>query len=231
MLTPRLMAIAEAVLPEKPMADIGTDHGYLPVELVRSGKIPNAIAADINAMPLEKAKGCIREAGVEDRIETRLGSGLSVLKPGEVSTIVMAGMGGYLIRDLLAAEKEIAEKAECLILQPMNNGAILRHYLEEHGFKIIDERIAKEAPRVYEIIVAVKGQMTITDPLDYEIGYQARMCRHPLFKDLIELKLEKEHKILMSTEGKTTAEAKAQNQKSKEKIKALLEVKNGCEMS
>ncbi|MDO4289524.1 MAG: class I SAM-dependent methyltransferase [Eubacterium sp.] len=187
MLTPRLEAIAQLVLPGEVLADIGTDHGYLPVALAASGKIPRAIAADVNAKPLEKAKNCIAEAGLSDKIETRLGSGLSVLAPREAATIVVAGMGGCLIKDLLAAEAAVARLAKRLILQPMNNGAVLRRFLEENGYAIIDEVIAKEEPRVYEIIVASQGEMKITDPLDYDIGFEARKRKHPLLLDLIEL--------------------------------------------
>ena len=229
MLTPRLKVIAQAVLSGLPMADIGTDHGYLPVALVSSGKIPSAIAADVNVKPLEKARGCILKAGLVDRIEIRLGSGLSVLEPGEAATIVMAGMGGYLIRDLLRESEAVAKAAECLILQPMNNGAVLRHFLEDNGYVITDERIASEGSKVYEIIVARAGAMTISNPLDYDIGYLAAERGHPLLKTLIAAKLVKERRILDSTVGKTTAEARKQYQRSTEKIAALTEVKYECE--
>ncbi|MEG0495420.1 MAG: class I SAM-dependent methyltransferase [Eubacterium sp.] len=227
MITPRLQAIANHVLENEIMADIGTDHGYLPVFLMEQRKILKAIAADINSKPLEKAKKAVQESGFDASIETRLGSGLSVLLPGEAGTIVIAGMGGYLIRDLLEAELKVAKSAHRLILQPMNNAEILRKYLETHGFFIVNEDLAKEERRIYEIIVVEKGEMTITNPLDYRIGFEAAKKKHPLLSDLIDRQLELEYKIIANTRDKETKMPKEQYLKSTATITALLEVKDG----
>ena len=120
-LSPRLEVIAGCVAGVKSMADIGTDHGYLPVYLVENELVSRAIASDTNQQPLKKAEKIIKEQQLEKQIETRLGSGLSVLKPGEVDAVVMAGMGGLLIRDLLEAQPDVARQQKKLVLQPMNN--------------------------------------------------------------------------------------------------------------
>jgi len=224
-LNPRLRVIASCVTDVKTMADIGTDHGYLPVALIEKAILLRAIACDVNAKPLEKAKKIIEDYGFNRSIETRLGSGLSVLKPGEAEAIVMAGMGGLLIRDLLEAEPEVALQAEKLVLQPMNNQAVVRRYLETHGFKIIREDLAQEGDRIYEIIVAQKGVMSITDPLDYELGYQAAQTKHPLLAAHINRKIRYEEKILNNTRGKTTPIAQKQFAESQAYIKRLNEVK------
>lgn len=229
-MTPRLQVIADNVLRNKSMADIGTDHGYLPVYLMEKGWITKAVAADINKKPLEKAKNLVAKSGFGAQIETRLGSGLSVLVPDEAATIVVAGMGGYLIRDLLEADQQVAISAKRLVLQPMNNASILRHYLEENGFKIVNEDLAQEERRVYEIIVAEKGNMSITSSLDYLIGYKSFSLKHPLLPELIDRKLELEYKIIENTKDKNTKQAREQHQKSTALVAGLMEVRNGCEM-
>lgn len=224
-LSPRLQVIANCVSDMETMADIGTDHGYLPVALVEKRIIAKAIACDVNEKPLKKAKKIIEDYGFDTVIETRLGSGLSVLKMGEVEAIVMAGMGGLLIKDLLEAEALIASGSKKLVLQPMNNQPEIRRYLETHGFKITHEDLAKERDRVYEIMVAEPGKMTITNPLDYELGYQAIEKKHPLLKDHINRKIKLEEKILANTREKTTPIAKKQFKESLTYIQKLNEVK------
>lgn len=224
-LSPRLEVIAGCVAGVKTMADIGTDHGYLPVHLVENHLVCSAIASDTNQKPLKKAEKIIIEQQLESSIETRLGSGLSVLKPGEVEAVVMAGMGGLLIRDLLEAEPLVALGVNKLVLQPMNNQAILRRYLETHGFKIIKEDLAQEADRVYEVIVAQPGEMIIVDPLEYELGFAFDKNTHPLLETLINRKIGLEQKILTNTQGKATPVAKKQFEESSMFIQKLNEVK------
>jgi tRNA (adenine22-N1)-methyltransferase len=224
-LSPRLGAIAECVNGVESMADIGTDHGFLPVYLVENKMISWAISSDTNKKPLEKSKKIIQEHHFEAFIQTRLGSGLSVLKPGEVDAIVIAGMGGVLIGDLLEADLEVAQKAGRLVLQPMNAQLVLRKYLESRGFRIIQEELAQEGERVYEIIVAETGRMKISNPLEYELGFEFMEKKHPLLKTLIDRKISLESTILFNTMGKTTPDAKKQFQESSLYIESLNKVK------
>jgi len=224
-LSRRLQAIADCISGAASMADIGTDHGYLPVALVESKRVATAIAADVNEKPLAKAKKIIRTQGLEAVIETRLGSGLSVLEPGEVEVIVIAGMGGLLIRDCLKADSAVAQKTKQLILQPMNNQSTLRRYLADNGFCIVKEALAREDERVYEVLVVEPGEMAVTDVLEYDLGYRFNETRHPLLKDLIDRKISLENKILENTRGKDTFFAKKQFQESEAYIKKLNEVK------
>lgn len=230
MLTPRLLTIFSNVLQEKPMADIGTDHAYLPVELVRGQVVPRAIASDINTGPLERAQAHIVRAGLSEKIETRLGSGLTVLSPGEVSTIVIAGMGGYLITELIEASLDTAHAADRLVLQPMNNAEVLRHFLEDNGFKIIKEDLAREDRRIYEIIVACSGEMHFNREVDYLIGYEAQAVGHPLFKDMIERKIEMAMRVANHTRNGSTEAAREQHVRSMALIEMLKEVIHECKM-
>ena len=156
MITERLQCILNYVNSEV-IADIGTDHAYIPIELVKKNRIKRAIAADINEGPLKIAQKNIKSEGLSDRIETRLGFGISVLEKYEADQIIIAGMGGELIESIIKSDIEIAKGSE-LLLQPMNNQYELRKFLMYNGFKIIDEDIAVEGFKVYNIMRVVCGE-------------------------------------------------------------------------
>ena len=118
-LTDRLLKIASLVGENKKIADIGTDHGYIPVYLLNNNKINYAILADVNKGPLENARKEVKNNKLENKVDLRLGSGLEVLKINEVDEIIIAGMGGILISELLNVKKDVSQSVEKLILQPM----------------------------------------------------------------------------------------------------------------
>jgi tRNA A22 N-methylase len=156
-LSPRLATVAACVLPGRTLADIGTDHAYIPVSLVAAGAVPAAVATEINAQPAAAARTAIAGAGLADRIAMRLGSGLSVLTPGEAATIVIAGMGGQLIRDILDQGQAVAASAMRLVLQPMRDHLAVRYWLWGHGWVLVDEHLAQEGQHIYTIIVAERA--------------------------------------------------------------------------
>ena len=166
MLTNRLKCILKYAGAET-AADIGTDHAYIPIELIKRGMAKRVIASDVNKGPLEIAAANIRQEGFSDKIETRLGSGLSVLKKGEAGQIIIAGMGGELIQNIIEADKETALSAE-LLLQPMNSQYELRKYLMSNGFVIQSEDIAVEGFKVYNIMVVKKGEAV---PFEKDVHY------------------------------------------------------------
>ena len=153
-LTDRLLKIASLVDEGKKIADIGTDHGYIPVYLLNNNKIDYAILADVNKGPLENAKKEVRHNKLDDKVDLRLGSGLEVLNQNEVDEVIIAGMGGILISELLEAKKSVSQTVEKLILQPMQAQNELRKYLYNNGYEILNEVLVKEDFRIYEIIVA-----------------------------------------------------------------------------
>ncbi len=152
-LAPRLQKIADLVPKSDVVADIGTDHAYIPLYLIKEGKIKKAIASDIKKGPVTRAKENIKQYGMDDTIDIRLGPGLETVSPGEADVIVIAGMGGILISDILDASPEVVEKADVLILQPMTAARELREYLCEKDFKIEDEYVVAEENKIYNIIV------------------------------------------------------------------------------
>ena len=157
----RLAAVARWVLPGETMADIGTDHAFLPCRLVSEGICSKAVASDVAQGPYERARQVVAEQGLSEKISVRLGSGLSVLQPKEVKTIVMAGMGGRLICELLQAEPEVASSAGRLVLQPQRNPEHVRGWLAGHGWRIIADDLAKDGKMWYNIIVAEPGSMEV----------------------------------------------------------------------
>lgn len=195
-LTNRLQKIADLIDKEAKVADIGTDHGYLPVYLIEKKMIDKAIAADINKLPLENAKAIIKEYKYEDKIETRLGSGLEVLKIGEIDTAIIAGMGGVLITELLNENLELTKSIDTFVLQPMVDSDELRKYLIENNFVIVDETIAIEDKRYYEIIVAkTNGKMSL-EKHDDKLGPILKTKDLKAIKQFYNYHIDKNKKII-----------------------------------
>lgn len=157
MLTTRLNCIINYVN-SNVAADIGTDHGYVATELIKKGKAKRVIATDVRQGPLDAAIENIKKNKMEYVIETRIGSGLSVIKSKEIDTAVIAGMGGELICQIIKEDIDIAREIK-LVLQPMNSQYELRKFLIENGFIIKTEDIECEGERVYNILIVEKGEM------------------------------------------------------------------------
>lgn len=166
----RLEAIGKMVPAGCVLADIGTDHAYLPVHLIKAGRIARAIAGDIAEGPCAAARTTIGMHGARQLIDVRLGSGLKVLNAGEAGCIAIAGMGASTITDILAADMEIALSAQRLVLQPMTGAAGLRRWLVINGWKLTDEALAEENGHLYEIVAAEPGVGTDYSDAEYEIG-------------------------------------------------------------
>lgn len=203
-LTDRLLKIASLVSDGKKIADIGTDHGYIPVYLLKEGKVPFAVLADVNKGPLDNAHKEVIQNNLLDKVDLRLGSGIEILEIGEVEEVIIAGMGGILISELLEAKKEVAHNVEKLILQPMQAQEELRYYLLNNGYEILEEVLVREDFRIYEIIVAkYTGKNTIIeDEIYYEVGIKLLENKDSLFNDFIEKKIKTYSSIVNKLEGK-----------------------------
>ena len=148
----RLSLCADFVREGSRLADIGTDHGYLPIALCQSGKIPSAIACDINPLPLRSAEENIAKFGFSEKIQTRLSDGLKEISPDEIDDIVIAGMGGELIRDILSAAPWVKDEAKRLVLQPMTRHDDLIRWLYENGFAIEQQAAVLDDGKYYTIL-------------------------------------------------------------------------------
>lgn len=161
MIDSRIKAVLNFVEKNSRVADIGADHGYLSIELVKSGRASFVVASDKNSKPLDAAKKNISAAGLNDFIDARLGDGLKVLREGEIDTICVAGMGGALIVEILDNSPEILKSARQLILQPMNAVEKVQAWLKNNGWYISDIDLAEVGGIIYEIINAVKNPALI----------------------------------------------------------------------
>lgn len=166
-LSPRLEKIASLIPLGSRIADVGTDHGYIPVYCYQQGLISNAIAMDINPMPLKRAEDNFRKYGCPSTFELRLSDGLKELSRGEADVIVIAGMGGLLICDILQNGAHAIADDTLLLLQPMIAPSELRHFLFSSGFAVCDEYVVREENKYYNIMAVRKGSMQPTDELLY----------------------------------------------------------------
>ena len=148
-LTNRLFAAASLVKGGGIIADIGTDHGYLPIYLVQTGRISGAIAADIGKLPLENAAKSVEHYGLSENISLRLSDGLKAFSPDEVTEFVFAGMGGTLIAEKLKETPWIKNEKYHFVFQPQSRAEELREYLYLNGFEINKEIAVREGRRVY----------------------------------------------------------------------------------
>lgn len=151
----RLTACAEFVREGKTVADIGTDHGYLPTYLLLNKKIKSAIACDINEKPLEKAKETAEKYGVYNMISFRLCNGLEKIEKSEFEDLVIAGMGGELIASIINSCDYIKNEKYNLILQPMSKAEVLREFLAKSGFEILSEKAVISNEKINTVINAV----------------------------------------------------------------------------
>lgn len=156
-LSKRLLAVADMVTEGNRLADVGTDHGYVPIYLVKHGRIPWAIAMDVNKGPLARAKKNIAMYAAAQYIETRLSDGVRELRPKEVDSIIIAGMGGGLVIKILTEGETTCRSVDEMILQPQSDIAKVRYYLHENGYHIICEDIILEDGKFYPMMKVIQA--------------------------------------------------------------------------
>lgn len=181
-LSARMSALAALVTPGVRLADVGTDHGYIPVFLCQIGKIPSAIAMDVNGGPLQRAEAHVAEFGLGDRIKTRLSDGLEKLEPGEADCVLIAGMGGALIQRILSDGEAVLGSVEELILQPQSEVPRTRRFLREHGYRIVDEDMVEEDGKFYFLMKAhrMEAEASEQQSLEDEFGPVLLKKKHPV---------------------------------------------------
>ena len=171
MLDARLSCCASFVRSGSLLADIGTDHAYLPIWLVQNKSCRSAIAADLRQGPLDSAQKNILSAGLQQYITTRLSDGLTKILPHEADDIVIAGMGGHLIASILEAAPWVKDPQKRLILQPMSDAPVVRRWLCENGFDILEERAVHCGKHLYGVMhVAYNATVLQPDEVFYRVG-------------------------------------------------------------
>ena len=189
----RLQALAGMVTPGNVVADIGCDHGFLPIFLVQRGLCPRVLAMDVRKGPLSRAEEHIAAYGLEDYIETRLSDGLGAYRAGEAQTCVCAGMGGRLMQKILTEGRKKAESFQELILQPQSELADFRRFLRKSGYRMIQENILCEEGKYYflmKICPETDPEESEASKEDLELwdryGKELLNSRHPVLKRYLE---------------------------------------------
>ncbi|TYQ15561.1 UNVERIFIED_CONTAM: tRNA (adenine22-N1)-methyltransferase [Acetivibrio alkalicellulosi] len=209
-LTGRLKLIADMTPKCNIVSDIGTDHAYIPIFLVKNNICTKAIASDVRIGPVNVATKNIEEYRVSDKVITRIGSGLESILDNEIDVVIIAGMGGMLIKELLEKSLDKVKKANALILQPMYAIEVVHEWLCENGFEVYDEALAKEDHKIYNVIACKwAGCNQKKDEIYYHIGEKLFEKRDPLLKKHLQNKIDQLDKIINQME----------NMKEKESIK------------
>lgn len=220
-LSPRLRAVADLVPRGARLADVGTDHGQLPVWLVRQGLISQAVASDLRPGPLSRGQALAQRWEVADRVSFRLCDGLNAIAPEEAEVITIAGMGGETIADILDAAPWTKEGDRRLILQPMSGMDGLRRYLSGNGFSIIKEVLVPEGETLYVILLAQPGEMEPLTEGEIWVGRQTWDMESPLRSLYLDQELKK---LSWAAEGLTRSQRAEDGVKREQFERAAREV-------
>lgn len=224
-LSKRLQQVASFVENGAILADIGSDHAYLPAYLVKKGKIEHAVAGEVVKGPYESALRNVRKEGMSNTITVRLANGLAAIEETDgVDTVTIAGMGGALIATILEEGKAQLKQVERLITQPNIHAEAIRQWAVNNGWYIVAEEILKEDDKVYEIVVLEKGEISYTN-IELLIGPLLMKEKNDVFYEKWQREIAQWKRILQSLEeakeDETIEEKKAT---LNEKITAVEEV-------
>lgn len=224
-LSPRLQALADFVIPGSIPADIGTDHAFLPIYLVSEGKCPQAIASDLNPGPYKIARETVTGAGLAAQIDVRRADGITGLKPGEADSLIIAGMGGGTIREILKAAPGVLAKVNRLVLQPMVDGGALRLWLAGQGWYPVDEVLVEDEGRIYEVMAVERmSAPPVLEPLILELGPRLIEKKDPLLVSFVEKIISAYTEILSGLAKSHSDSARAKEKEIKLKVQAIKEV-------
>ncbi|AZR73124.1 hypothetical protein BBF96_06835 [Anoxybacter fermentans] len=226
MLSKRLRQIIELIPDGVGVADIGTDHAQIPIYLARHTRCYPIIAGEKNSGPFQTALQRIRESGMEKLIDLRQGSGLTILRPGEVDWAVIAGMGFKTIIEIIEEAEGVARSLKGLILQPMQKPEELRRWLVENKFQITDEMLVKEDGKLFQIILVQSGQSEKMDEIFYEIGPVLFKKGTPYLTEHIEALISYHQEVLGKIKLGQGKRAQTRIDELKTKIRKFKEVLN-----
>lgn len=182
------------------LCDIGTDHALIPAYALLNKRCCKAVATDIRKGPLDRARRTIEACNLLDDVDLRLGNGLEVINMDEADVIVLAGMGGVLITRLLGEQLDKAKKARRIIIQSMYTQEVVRPFLWQHGFAVVDEALTREGEKLYQVLAVsydeAAGASSRKDPLYAVIGEGLIEKRDPLLEDWLCDRIKRQRKIV-----------------------------------
>ncbi|GKV54314.1 SAM-dependent methyltransferase [Sporosarcina sp. NCCP-2222] len=200
-LSERLATVASFIEKGSVLADIGSDHAYLPCHLVKTGAIDRAVAGEVAKGPYESAVANVAKEGLSNAITVRLANGLAALQAEDnVETITIAGMGGTLIAGILEDGKARLEGVKRIIAQPNIHAIAIRSWCMDNGWTLVDERILKEDDKIYEILVLEQGQGTFSE-LELLVGPFLLAEKSPVFIEKWTRELEEWKRVLRAIEN------------------------------
>lgn len=216
-LSKRLMSVAQMVSPGLPCADIGCDHAYLSIYLVKNNISPKVIACDVNDGPIMKASENIKKENLSELIECRKADGLSGISTGEVESVVISGMGGRLMMDIMHRGMNVLAAVKEVILEPQSEVEALRYFIRDNDFKIISESMVYEDGKYYPVMKLVHGKMDWIDRAYYRYGKILVREQNPI----LHMFLIRESEYLESLLGKLEKDVKSDS--TYERIKDIKE--------
>lgn len=208
---------------QKTVADIGTDHAYVPIYLHKKGNVEKVIACDINEKPLQKAQQNIKLHHAENKIITRLGNGLQPLQPYEVDSIVISGMGGMLMIELMEQSQNIIKTVKEVVLCPHLDVSSVRKYLHNIGYAIADEKMIQECGNFYTILRAIQEKQKYDKEIEYIFGKVLLEKKDAVLKKYIVNEKIRLKKIEQHLYDKQTEQSKKRLQQIDEYKKAIEE--------
>lgn len=219
----RLNMVLQQILPCDFLADIGTDHGYIPILAVQEGRAKRAAAADISQGSCNKALANIQARGLQACIDVRCGSGLEVIKEGEQpNCIVISGMGGLLVLDILKGSPQVTERAGQLVLQPQRDIDKVRRFVLDHGFHIADEDMLFEDGKYYTVLSCVRGKAQPYTECEYLFGKRLIEKKSPVLKAYCSFEYNKLKGVIQNIES-NSGEENDSRKKQLEHLKGLYE--------
>lgn len=220
MISNRLKSVAGMVTKGYTVADIGTDHGYVPIYLIKHDISPKVYAMDINSGPLKIARANVENEGFEDRIIIKQANGMKALEPGRAESVIISGMGGELIVQILK-ESKVNDMVKEFILSPHKNPEVLRKYLIDNNYKITEEIMLKDSGKYYTIMKAVHGTENTYEMIELLYGRKLIEERNRTLREYLEIEEKKFSKIYNEMRNNGSKELPGVEQKLKNIRKTL----------
>lgn len=219
----RMQAVADMVTPGGRVADVGTDHGYVPIYLIEQNKAVHAIAMDVRKGPLARAGENIARFGCSGRIETRLSDGLEKLAPNEADTVIIAGMGGLLTIRILEAGLTVLETVKECVLQPQSDLDKVRQFLHQHHFQIAQEKMLMDEGKYYTVMRVLHGEETPYTESEDMYGRYLINDKNPVLREYLEKQTAVKERLLAVLRDKDSEKSRMRQQELQHELQVMNE--------